>query len=714
PDNPDTPDEPTDNPDDPTNTPDEPENPTPPGNSTSCTGPCGCTPCPAPPNPTLKGQFSFEDNYNTLSDQGSVHVVLNQAGNTFEGERNGGAAETISLSKVNSGFDANPTIDIAGSSSWADTNAYVSPGKGMYYYEALTDSGSGYNDTHHAFWFGHKLFGTGVTTAADAVLRYQNVIYNNTLNETLMQRVSDNYGGISSFHFLPEILTPGTEFGFFDVAAVPGGSWGRGEITSNQGMLFDWDAGKFLFTHLDWDGSRTSASSGVAGIYAAYGKLKNMSAGDFNFSGTDFMGGNMVNVAKVYQSSTQETYSDTAIKTGTVHIDTGNIFVTAPRASNERPIDGMVVQTIYDELEGGTSLDSIQPITYSPTQHAYTGPDVRNTHTNSTHKGFTGGFVSVIDRTAAPVAIHRAFINYGQNSSTGVGTVKINYFEGTPQAGDENVGALIGATDPTTPYGSATGADDIFTEWGVSNNPATGRANTYITKRLFAARNGYINYRGSSVLNIASADDPQGVIIGAGKNDGGAAMCNSCKFTHWGAWSIGNPDPSNANKNIVAPAVPYVAGEMSQELSSIITANSWDSTTITYSGDVAATHHDLAGNTLSNTFGNFSTDINMGTREIENFDINSSPVSLSCAGASACGNTVISGTGDASFVNVTLNGSDGVNTLDGIANGALFGPNATEIGGNFYYNDNGGQGNAPNNVQGTGIYIGKCSGGAPC
>jgi len=167
--------------------------------------------------------------------------------------------------------------------------------------------------------------------------------------------------------------------------------------------------------------------------------------------------------------------------------------------------------------------------------------------------------------------------------------------------------------------------------------------------------------------------------------------CSTCDFVHWGVWSVDyNVDNTGTNIN-VGHLVPYVAGTITDNINipTIVNAN--------YSGSVYG--NILSGGNVTNhvgsmdaviTLGNGSSYISGGNLDItgfggHNFE-NSGTISFTT-------------TGPAKFANEAIQGTAGTTISSGAINGALFGPNAENLGGNFQFIESGG-------AEGTGVYLG--------
>jgi hypothetical protein len=166
--------------------------------------------------------------------------------------------------------------------------------------------------------------------------------------------------------------------------------------------------------------------------------------------------------------------------------------------------------------------------------------------------------------------------------------------------------------------------------------------------------------------------------------------CSRCEFVHWGVWAstIDNTTGGGGIEVDVAEMIPYVAGELTnmpgvQDINAI------------YTGDVFGTTSD--GSILRTMTGTFNSNINIvngiGTLNSFNATVNDGVnfgggATLSLSG----GAQSLSGNG---FHDIGISGGG----FSGTINGALFGPQAEDIGGNMQFNNG--------TIDATGVYAGS-------
>jgi hypothetical protein len=164
--------------------------------------------------------------------------------------------------------------------------------------------------------------------------------------------------------------------------------------------------------------------------------------------------------------------------------------------------------------------------------------------------------------------------------------------------------------------------------------------------------------------------------------------CSTCQFVGWGVWSA---SVNNGTETEMASLVPYVAGKPSSALEWSNYGASVDTNTVavralgpvTYTGSIIGAIQDNVSGDLNRYASGFEAAINLNTRQITGFN----NVSGTDFGGYAFNMTTASVNFDANagtFSNVPVQFTKtGFDTMVGAVNGALFGPLAQEVGGNF-------------------------------
>lgn len=246
--------------------------------------------------------------------------------------------------------------------------------------------------------------------------------------------------------------------------------------------------------------------------------------------------------------------------------------------------------------------------------------------------------------------------------------------------------------------------DDNFSNNTINATFANG---TYLNNKLFAAQQSEVEYNNNRT--ITNADGSKAFIVGANLiNDaqanvpgGSEYQCDDCKFVSWGVWAgdLGNRTGNEAS-NDYANLVPYVVGDVTQNLSS---QTDLIGKTGTYRGEAYGQLVNTAGST-ENIVGNVDADITFTDggsaqtlqTDVTRLDLNfpSQNVHLQLNAPAS-----VAGTGDAVF-NGTLTQANGNSLNSSSINGAVFGTDASELGGNFEFE-------RTNGASGGGVFFGK-------
>lgn len=163
-------------------------------------------------------------------------------------------------------------------------------------------------------------------------------------------------------------------------------------------------------------------------------------------------------------------------------------------------------------------------------------------------------------------------------------------------------------------------------------------------------------------------------------------QCTACKYVHWGVWAgrIENTEVLSSSDSAVANLIPYVAGE-------VLDASTLNSFTgnATYTGITIGSILDETANSLRHHTGSMTASVDFTNRNVTlnadlgSYNFTASGTSLWTSGENAFNITSVTGTGISS----------------GEVNGAFFGHNAQDIGGNFQFNGTG--------YSAAGVYLGN-------
>jgi hypothetical protein len=211
-----------------------------------------------------------------------------------------------------------------------------------------------------------------------------------------------------------------------------------------------------------------------------------------------------------------------------------------------------------------------------------------------------------------------------------------------------------------------------------------GSENAYLSKDLYAAQQSSVTYGGGVTGNYAATN---GFIANANAIAQVTNRCTSCEFVHWGVWAGEANRGTTATPTIdAAYAVPYVAGAVNTNVAAV-QAQSFG--TVTYNGAMYGTEYNSGTSTLQRVEGTFGAGIDLDNRMVTSYTANVGSMTFGASPAA-----LIATGGPANF-NFSVAGSG----ITGTVNGALFGPNAENVGGNYAVTQTGG-------VTGAGVYLG--------
>lgn len=486
-----------------------------------------------------------------------------------------------------------------------------------------------------------------------------------------------DYGvnGITFYDFLPDLYHyhsgASEDWGWFSqniasASLVPSGAAGQfsSNSTTNQGLMVDWTNGAFISGELYWGNASEQPSVGVG-----FGQLNTSHS-----SGDPMATGIALHLdAKVKEGAVNEIYD---FEKGNLRI--GNDVYGASGGSGT--IDGMLLEGVMPNVpfagdpfvQPGEQLRqpvAIREIVIPPTAL------YKDTlgYTNGIYNGFAAG-VLLTD------------VNGGTPGSSRIWNIAPGEFTITRDATNGTVGAEINvetleASPGTNPVAVAIPINATF------GNDA-GKANVLLRDRIYATQQGTMDYNG-----VAATKTSDSMLVSAQQLGNAPVVCASCEYAHWGVWA-GKIERS-AGVTDVVNMVPYVAGkittdsELTAAASTVYALSGNTSYSVTYNGGVLAVKQHSSGN-IYHDQGTFSAGINLGTRQVTTFNLNAAGANMALSGG-----PVNFEAGTATVQNIPLIGSG----LTGSANGALFGPAAENMGGNFQFGDG-------STVKVDGIYMG--------
>ncbi|MFO1242419.1 MAG: FecR family protein [Rickettsiales bacterium] len=543
------------------------------------------------------------------------------------------------------------SAETVGQTDYFNVKWYNSYGNAMQYYR-LNESDS-----------------SGIAIAnGDQVNIIQGIRVNDLATARAQSIIADGAGLTASnvrfYNFLPELnavrFQGNSVFGLFNYAQVAptlvteyGGS---GSGNHPFGMGVDWQNGKYLAAKLNFD---FVAENPV--IVAAFGDVDNTggAAQDSYLKGFAYR---FIGDDSVVTGIATENYAGTN-KVGK------DIFANA-----NGPIAGMVIDYSTDTTSGAViNRSGSQPAVLN----AAPGSDLTdavNQRTIGTDRGFAAGIIIEDSSTTPSPGIY--------TSGTSLNNVSVN------KTASGNVAAMLTLQEDIAPL------NVVKAKFGSLD----GKANAYLGDNLYGAQQGLTTYSmdGGTTVNRTSTATNGVLLAGKVASATTTPQCTQCQYTHWGVWAGESKGTNNGPAQIdVAHMVPYVAGQVTPgaTLETYYDYNNPGSNPTPAGlaagmplGDVISTYNGAAyaniqnGTSVVNAAGTSTTDINLSRRQVTGMTINVGNYSFNKSGSPVG----ISTTGDAVFANVSLVGSSTPALgMNGNANGALFGPKAEEVGGNF-------------------------------
>lgn len=168
----------------------------------------------------------------------------------------------------------------------------------------------------------------------------------------------------------------------------------------------------------------------------------------------------------------------------------------------------------------------------------------------------------------------------------------------------------------------------------------------------------------------------------------GAARCDSCRFVDWGVWSDATVGMA---PYVYGLATPMLGTPSTGSLGDAIRDQVGNGTGIANYSGVSVGMLNTAG-TITNVQGGFNATIDFNTRNLTSFNITNFGGYNIAGTVSSSGGYI--GMGQFQSMSGTVSSSGGTVTI----NGALFGPMAENIGGNFAFSQAG--------TAGAGVYLG--------
>ncbi|MFZ4125803.1 MAG: FecR domain-containing protein [Rickettsiales bacterium] len=468
-----------------------------------------------------------------------------------------------------------------------------------------------------------------------------------TLTQAAMSNTasaSSATNGITYFKFAPDLLTfngvlSTPQLGFFDYEVLNiGAAAFTGVRDTSFGLAADFANKRFLTGFIDWSGA--TANRDIALAFGSVGS-----------SGTDAA------LSGVIYDFSQSGSSLTSIatKTGSINSGAGTLYGNGNSQIEALMIEGTAPlgQTILTPAirVGAGDVDS--------------SIDENRTSGTNQMKGFAAGYIGV--NTAGTPVIKNVW-----NTQSGGVTVTTN------SAGSTTVASLA-LVDKTN------SSKTVNAQFGTNNAQSA-----YLSNDLYAAQQSGVTYGGDFAGTGTNGNyGGSGFIANAEALSNVGNQCTSCEFVHWGVWA-GNVNRTPTGGTALTDStyvVPYVAGQVTD------VANIPSVGTVNYTGAMYGSEFNSSTSTLERVEGDFTAGINLSTRQVTSFsgDVGSFSNMVMTGGPAN-----ISASGPANF---NFSVVDTGMSATGAVNGALFGPTADNIGGNYSITGTGG-------INGTGVYLG--------
>lgn len=530
------------------------------------------------------------------------------------------------LSSVN--FAASQVTPLDGSGISISTlpamsgHAYASPFGGMTYLQ-LYGGGTTQLTTVYGDWIKNSLHGDFSTALADA------------RDRSVQASDAAGFGGVSFYDFLPDMThdhTAAPSFGFFnytiaDTALLsPFDSAAGSEVRGNSpGLAVDWEHGVVLGMDVEFIATGDNKPSATIAI----GRVDNAGSA----SGEYIKG----NLQKFYGQQLNATPAAPITKNGEFTV--GDEIFGRPN----KPIEGMVIDYGYD-ANSAPALPWL--VTGSQAAVLDTAPGINSAEmggeTGGTYTGFAGGVVKV----------NTAYHTYSSGDNPTKVTLNLN--PGNRMVDGEITLQKIGA--PAAMFS------------GTFGSASDTAKSAYISDKAFAAEQ-----TGGTLSTINAGFIASGKAIAAGSG------CGDCQYTQWGVWAASG---TASGAPVSAEMIPYVVGSrITQDFdatkAAALNTATGDTGAATYTG-AAYGNFVKDGLYLQNAVGTLDATVDLANREVSTLSMDfgtvlGNPLTIATTAA-----TPIADSGNAVFTSTGVNGSG-----SGAINGALFGPNAEEIGGNF-------------------------------
>lgn len=321
---------------------------------------------------------------------------------------------------------------------------------------------------------------------------------------------------------------------------------------------------------------------------------------------------------------------------------------------------GMAMQTSADNAIAREAADGVIPIG----SMSLTNTNPKNVTPTRVLQGFAAGFGT--DGIYANDDITKVNVTLDNRTATASGNISLNRVSGTGPN-----------TKLSGQFGGSNGSN-----YSAPNQWQAGQSTM-----------------GFDTITPPTNNNVSGSLQSASNAPALSGLCTACRFVEWGVWN--GSGINSSSQTVTANAIPFVVGEVTN------TASLPAQGTATYSGASYGTFIQ-SGNVTTNQ-GTLQATVDMGARQLSSIEIahsnvfGQSVVIQGGAAASQAGRQIDPSNVGRSLFQVPVGSSQvligGTPTGAATINGALFGPNAQEIGGNFYMD-------GPT-IDGGGIFLGR-------
>lgn len=701
----------------------------------------------APPVPVLRGRYAHHDLSTAIGTRGTVATATDTRRAVFtENERRGGAVFIHEMATLTGGSEmqhpegALPVPNYAGEGFVylsLDTNAdgtvdatmpgayYESPGRAFKQYY--------FNDGGENLIFYQGLGVLTDNSALDSSMISQARTYSSGASAT------EGFEGVSFYSFMPDINqapNSGYNYGLMDyrlpgstvadqgaLAASLGFAGTPGEhLRNGPGLMVDWQKGRFLTQNVEFVRNTADQSPGAYfaagqvnnnGPHFLDGKAQHFEGETFNLAATSYTGSSASGtfrtgreiyantngriealVADVHATGKQMNVTANSIQTTA---GSTSVFIIIPGHGLEvgdriqmSGIAGNIDGIPASELNGAFIVAAVagsQITIYTSTlatvggvwgtghivqeapqgsqaavldnSHGLNAADFIGRRSGAEMRGFAGGLIKKDTSGTINYSAHAS----GATKDAGgrIEDVRItpNSVTGSINSAHIQTHLRSGGGGPSEARGVFGGADSAY-----MNDTYYGAAQTSGTQNgeAVTVRNGF----------ITTAHDDKTV-----------SHCSSCQYTQWGVWASNS---SNGTSDYAVQMMPYVAGRVTDATEfDAYRASVGNTGTANYTGHAYGSFHS-SSNMVQNAQGAMNASVDLANREVSALSMNFGTVHGNNLTIETTAPMAIAPTGDAVFTSAP--GAINVNwpatgSTSAVVHGALFGPQAQEIGGNF-------------------------------